>query len=286
MNGTITKYDLQLREFQIPKALGFVGLSYDKEVFPLSGNVFNKPVLTRAPIKDINIVFFENNIDTKARFYGKQYLNIEVRIYNTKSDLIEFQKIENVVVCPGEASPRYFFYDVKDCKKGEININDYLLHKTYDMEGWWKLEITIKHNDQKYSLPGYSQKITFIKEMVTALDLQVSFPTGLLVKKFSQSGFGNLTGISIAFLAQFSFYDQQKVGKLKPYKVGAGFIALDIFNLSENNKQRDLGFVVLGSLFPVRKESKFSFPLYAGCGYLLKNNTFFVVFGPGVTFNF
>lgn len=57
MNGTITKYDLQLREFQIPKALGFVGLSYDKEVFPLSGNVFNKPVLTRAPIKDINIVF-------------------------------------------------------------------------------------------------------------------------------------------------------------------------------------------------------------------------------------
>ncbi len=286
MNGTITKFDLQLREYQIPKALGFVGLSYDKEVFPLSGNVFNKPVLTRAPIKDINIMFFENNIDTKTRFYGKQYLTIEVRIYNTKSDLIEFQKIDNVVVCPGEASPRYFFYDVKDCKKGEININDYLLHKTYDMEGWWKLEITIKHNDQKYSLPGYSQKITFIKEMVTALDLQVSFPTGLLVKKFSQSGFGNLTGISIAFLAQFSFYDQQKVGKLKPYKVGAGFIALDIFNLSDNNKQRDLGFVVLGSLFPVRKESKFSFPLYAGCGYLLKNNTFFVVFGPGVTFNF
>jgi hypothetical protein len=118
------------------------------------------------------------------------------------------------------------------------------------------------------------------------LDLQVSFPTGLLVKRFNQPGIGNLTGISTAFLTQLSFYDSQKIGRLKPYKIGFGLIALDVFNLNDDNKQRDLGLVIIGSLLPLRKDTRFSFPLYGGFGYLIKNNTWFAVFGPGIQFNF
>ncbi|MFN6946799.1 MAG: hypothetical protein ACK4ND_17765, partial [Cytophagaceae bacterium] len=117
--------------------------------------------------------------------------------------------------------------------------------------------------------------------------MQVSFPAGLFVKRFNQEGFGNLSGISTAVLAQLSFYDPERIGRLRPYKVGAGFIALNAFNFSDDpNVTRDIGVVVIGSLLPIRRDSKFSIPLYAGGGYLLKNSSWFIIFGPGIQFNF
>jgi hypothetical protein len=162
-------------------------------------------------------------------------------------------------------------------------LNQYLIHKTFDMDGWSTIELTFKHNESKYTEPVFTRKVTIIKEKYVLLDMQVSFPTGLLVKRFGDAGIGRFSGVSTAFLAQLSFYDRQKIGKLKPYKVGAGLIALDIFN--SNQSLRDLGIVVLGSLSPLRS-SRFSFPIYAGGGYFIQSNKWFLVFGPGIQFNF
>lgn len=283
MNKEITRYELLLREYQVPRDLDFVSISYDAEQTPVTNAKFNKPILKREPIKDINILFDQRKIDTKHKIFGKQFLSIEIKIFNAAKDLIEIQRIDNIVICPGDNSPRYSFYDTKDCKNNSINLNDYLLHKTYDLDGWSQVELTIKHMESKYALPGFSKKIILIKERLVLLDMQVSFPAGLLVKNFGESGIGRFTGISTAFLAQLSFYDRQRIGRVKPYKVGAGLIALDVFNT--NSTQRDLGIVVLGSLFPV-KNSRFSFPLYGGFGYLIQTNKWFLVFGPGIQFNF
>ncbi|MFN3404840.1 MAG: hypothetical protein ACK40G_12140 [Cytophagaceae bacterium] len=285
MNRVITRYDLQMREYQTPRELDFIAVYFDKEARYISSDYFNKPVLYRHSIPDINLIFYENQIDNKARLYGKQHLVIEVKMFNQRNEMIQFQRIDNVTICPGETSPRYSFYDLKDCRRSNINLNEYLLQKTFDMEGWSRLEILIKHNELKYgSTPGYSRKLTFIKERRVLFDLQISFPAGLLVKRFDQPGVGNLTGISTAFLAQLSFYDKERAGRLKPYKIGAGFIALDVFNV--NARQRDLGIIVMGSLLPLRKDTRFTFPLYLGGGYLLQNDRFFLVFGPGIQFNF
>ncbi|TAH25625.1 MAG: hypothetical protein EAZ07_06795 [Cytophagales bacterium] len=284
MNKEFIGYELQVKEYQRPRDFDFLLLSYDgKNKVPVSNDDFLKPVLFRDVIEDITISFDAKKIDQATKIYGKQVISIDIKMFNERKDLIEFQKIDNITICPGENSPRYSFYDLKDCQKIALSLNQYLIHKTFNLDGWSTIEITFKHNEAKYAEPVYSRKVVIIKEKYVLLDMQVSFPTGLLVKRFGENGIGRFSGISTAFLAQFSFYDRHKIGKLKPYKIGAGLIALDIFNA--NQAQRDLGLVILGSLSPLRT-SRFSFPIYAGGGYFIQSNRWFIVFGPGIQFNF
>jgi hypothetical protein len=286
VNKRITTYELYVREYQAPRDFDFVNIDYDGRSMKLTDKQLNKPVLYKGLIKDININFQPELIDQNGKYFGKQYLIIEVKIFNAKNELKEFQTIDNIVLCPGDNSLRAKFYDPKDCRKTPINLNDFLGQKTYDLETWSRIEIVVKHKEAKYNTPIYSKKLVLIKEKKYAFDLQVSFPAGMLVKKFNTPGVGNLTGISTSVIAQLSFYDPQRVGRLKPYNIGAGFIAVDAFSLNSNSVNKDLGIVLLGSLYPVQKEKKFSFPIFAGVGYLLKSNTMFLVFGPGVQFNF
>lgn len=284
MNKEFIGYELQVKEYQRPKDFDFVSVNFDGiNKIAVSSDKFIKPVLNRNTIEDIIFTFDPKKIDLATKIYGKQIFSVEIKLFNERKDLIEVQKIDNLIVCPGDNSPRYSFYDLKDCQKISVSLNQYLIHKTYDLDGWSTIELTFKHNDVNYTEPVFTRKITIIKEKYVLLDMQVSFPTGLLVKRFGDSGIGRFSGISTAFLAQFSFYDRHKIGKLKPYKIGAGLIALDIFN--SNQALRDLGLVVLGSLSPLRS-SRFSFPIYAGGGYFIQSNKWFIVFGPGIQFNF
>ena len=284
MNQDFIGYELQVKEYQRPRDFDFVSVSYDGiNKATVANDKFLKPVLYRNTIEDISFSFDTKKIDQSNKIYGKQIFSIEIKMFNERKDLIEVQKIDNITICPGDNSPRYSFYDLKDCQKISINLNQYLIHKTFDMDGWSTIELTFKHNENKYTEPVFTRKVTIIKEKYVLLDMQVSFPTGLLVKRFGDAGIGRFSGISTAFLAQLSFYDRHKIGKLKPYKVGAGLIALDIFN--SNQALRDLGIVVLGSLSPLRS-SRFSFPIYAGGGYFIQSNKWFLVFGPGIQFNF
>ena len=66
-----------------------------------------------------------------------------------------------------------------------------------------------------------------------------------------------------------------------PYKIGAGFVALDAFNLGSSGTGRDLGVVILGSVCPTRREAKFTFPLYLRGGFLLGTQKWFYMVGPG-----
>jgi hypothetical protein len=96
---------------------------------------------------------------------------------------------------------------------------------------------------------------------------------------------GNLSGISTAIVGQLGFYRPDKIEKFYPFKVGAGFIALNAFNFSENS-DRDVGLVALGSVFPTKMSARFSFPLYVGFGYLLKDAKWFYILGPGIQVRF
>jgi hypothetical protein len=83
-------------------------------------------------------------------------------------------------------------------------------------------------------------------------------------------------------IAQFSFYHHEKFAKYRPYKIGAGFLALNAFNFSDNADNRDVGLVILGSLYPTTRDVKLTFPLYVGGGYLLKDQKWFFLIGPGI----
>lgn len=287
MNGKPASYNFTVKEYQQPTELDFVSVNYGSQNINAASDKFNKPVLWGEMITDINLVFNGSKIDEDGKLNGKQYINIEVKLFNNKNDLIEVQQIDDVVVCPGDNSPRRPFYNLGDCQKMPINLNDYLIHKTYQLEAFTQIQITIKHDEGKYSTKGYTRKINIILTRRTHFDIQVSFPAGLVVKQFKEPGFGALSGISTSVLAQMSFYDPTRIGKLRPYSIGAGFIALNAFNFSSAaTNERDLGLVVLGSITPINKSSKFSIPIYVGGGYLLKASSWFVVFGPGIQVNF
>jgi len=186
-------------------------------------------------------------------------------------------------VCPGEMSPRHPYYYKKDCVQAGISLNKYLSTKTYDLDDWVRIELTFKHASSKYESPGMVQTAEFIVQKPYRFDVDVSFPAGLIINRFGDDSgaFDNFGGISMAMIAQFSFYDQERIGKFKPYKVGAGFLALNAFNFNEG-VNRDVAIVVLGSLYPTRKDAKLTFPLYMGGGRFLGSGDWFILLGPGI----
>lgn len=175
----------------------------------------------------------------------------------------------------------YEFYAGSKCTNGIISLNDYLTKKTYDLDDWSKILIQVKHNKAKYGADGNTERVEIIYKRNSSFDIDVSFPAGLLIKRANQDKFDNLGGISMAMISKFTFYHPEKIAVERPYKIGAGFIALNAFNFSENNTNRDVGLVLLGSIYP-RSGARLTFPLYLGGGYLLSDSDWFFVLGPGI----
>ena len=209
------------------------------------------------------------------------------KILNKDNDLIEVEKIENIVVCPGDASPRKGHYDNSDANQAIISLNDYLDHKTYKLPEFTQIILTFSHDENKYDdAKEHKKKIKIILSRRVNYDLQLSFPTGLLVKNFGDGGgIGNLSGVSASVLFNITPYDESHPGQLRPYSIGAGFLALNALNLS-NSTSTDLGIVVMGTIQPFRKNTKFSVPIYFGYGYFVKSGKFFEILGPGLQLNF
>ena len=286
LNNGVTAFDLQIREYQEPRKLDFVKLNYGDESVMLSNDKLAKPVLYEKLLKDVILAFDYDLIDNGDRFYGKQYLELEVKVVSPRGELKESLKKE-VVICPGERSLRFDNYDRTDCQNSSLSLNDLLNTKTYNLEGYSQIFVSIRHNPKYYTNAGYSRSVKIILKRTVVFDLQVSFPAGLLIKRFDTEGIGSLSGISIAAFAQLSFYDQLQIGKIKPYRLGAGFLAINAFNFSDNTTVlRDVGIVLIGSVYPINRNSKFSFPLHTGIGYLMKQNAWFFMFGPGIEVRF
>ncbi len=287
LNNEITQHELRVREHKRPADLDFVKINYGEDNIPLTDDHFNKPVFYPETIKDINISFDPEKIDKDGQLHGKQYLDIEVRILDEDNKLLDIQNINNIVVCPGENSPRHAFYQTNDCDEPVIRLNDHLLRNTYLLDAFSQIAIKVRHSENKYNSPGQEITANIFIERTRSFDIMVSFPTGLLVKEFQESGIGNLSGISTSVLAEISFYDPHRIGQKRPYKIGAGFIALNAFNFRESEDiRRDIGVLVMGSLEPVRSDAKFSFPIYLGMGYFLDEGDFFAIFGPGIRLQF
>jgi hypothetical protein len=275
-----------VKDYQLPANMGFVSINYGQNDVNLNNSKLNKPIFIDHIIKDVNFIFDPNKIDFNNKLYGKQYLTIEVKLLNKDNDLIEIEKIETVCICPGEESPRRSHYDLSDCAtERNININDYLDHKTYNLPAFTQIIITVSHTESKYKTKGFTKKIRLILERKYNLDLQLSFPTGLLVKRLNEPGIGSLSGISASVLLNLSKYDNRQFGRERPYTLGLGFLALNALNLS-NSETSDIGIVIMGAIHPIRKNAKFSVPIYGGGGYFLKRGFWFLIFGPGLQFNF
>lgn len=279
-----TGVTLDIQEYQQPRALDFVIIEYGG--VPVVANDVSQPILHNGTIGDVNLTFDAQRIDEAHKLYGKQYLELEVRIKDENNRLIEKQIVDDIVICPGSNSPRSFSYTSPDgCMNEGVSINDYLSNKTHSLDNWSTVELILKHRKDIYGGRGHTERIEIIKEKQITFDVDLSIPAGLIIKKVGVPGFPGLSGISLSMLAQFSFYKKGEIQKLRPYKLGAGFLAKNAFNFNPD-AERDLGIVILGSVYPTKKNRKFSFPLYAGMGYFLNEDKFFYLIGPGIRINF
>lgn len=279
---------LKVKEYGIPRDFDYLKLNFgtgDITVSEITGLLMHNRT-----IRDIVIDFDRNLIDAADLIHGKQYLKVDIKITSKTNELIELNSIENVVVVPGERSPRSAYYNRKDETSSAISLNKILKKKTYDLDDWAKIEITIQNKKEKYGGKGFKKVIELYVQKEYNFDIDVSFPTGLLINTFGDDDgsdqYESFSGISMAMIAQFRFYDSERPGKYKPYRIGAGFLAINAFNLtdaSDADAGRDMSLVVIGSIYPTRKDVKLTFPLYLGAGYMLNAGKWFVLLGPGIS---
>ncbi|MCS6967196.1 MAG: hypothetical protein RMJ44_01930 [Cytophagales bacterium] len=280
MNEQNSGFYFTVKEFQRARPLDFVRIDYGRGYQPLTD--ITAVVLYDKVVQEIKIAFETDSIDLPNRFFGKQYLEAEVRISSQNNQLQEFRRIENLCACPSEQTIRGPYYDRKDCTRGVVLLNNVLSRKTRDLEDWSRIEITFRHRPDRYGGDGYSHKVEIVLQRYYSFDIDVSFPAGLITKKVGTEGFTSLGGISLAVIAQFRFFQPNKIAALRPYRIGVGALALNTFNFNTTNDNRDLGLVVLGSVYPSRRDVKLSFPLFGGFGYLLREMRWFFLLGPGV----
>ena len=285
-NGNPTGYSLSIKEYQEAREFDYVTINYGQGDMILSQ--IRGIQMSPKTIRDIVIDFDRNKIDNQDKLYGKQYLKISVKITGKNGELVEMRDIDNIVIVPGEKSVRSSFYDKRDETATAVSLNKYLRKKTYDLEDWAKIDLSVENVKEKYTNQPFKKELEIYVQREFKFDIDVSFPAGLLINTFDKSTTGsqyqNFGGISMAMMAQFSFYDQERPGKYKPYKIGAGFLALNAFNLSSDPKvSRDMGIVVIGSLYPTRKDVKLTFPLHMGGGYKLNEGKWFILIGPGIS---
>jgi hypothetical protein len=277
-NQNTGKY-LTIKEYLKPHPFDYIMINYGDKHKILSD--IHGPELYDKIIKDVVISFLPNKIDSASKLYGKQYLNLDVKVLGKKDEIIDMATIDDIAVCPGDKSPRYQFYDKSDCKSSEISLNSKISNATYSLKDWSKIKLSFKNPSDKYTDEALNKSVEIILQKHYDFDINVSFPTGLLIKRFNTSKYDNLGGVSMAVMGQYSFYEKDKINRLKPYNIGVGFLALNAFDFS-GNSSRDVGAVVLGTLNPVNTDRKLSFSIYLGGGYLLSAKTMFWLIGPGI----
>lgn len=286
MNGAATSFELLVREHEKPHTLTFVLMDYGAGDKRLGTGYFDKPILHYDEIKEITLSFQPKIIDMNNDFHGVQHLEVEIRINDENKRLLEFKRIENIKVVPDESSPRYASYDRKNASPLRINLSRYISRTLADLTYWSSVEIMVRHSKSKHGDNGYTKYITIYRAVETDVDLQVSFPTGLLSKQFNEPGIGRFTGISTAAQAQFTFYRKNQIAKQYPLKIGVGFIAINALTSFNADDEKDIGVVTIASFYPINSKSSVNFPLHFGFGYLFQNETAFLLVGPGVQFNF
>lgn len=272
---------LQVKEYERPRPLDFIQIQYGEN--QKSFLEIDKLVFVEEALDDILVLFDHKQID-QGQLYGPQHLSVEIEVRDQEGQLIDQRTIPYLKACPTEESPRAGFYENGKCLNNDISINRYLRKKIFDLDLWSTVRITVRHRDEAYQQEGFSHTSEFVLFRPISFDIDVSFPAGLVTKRFDEAGFGNLNGISMAMIAQFSFFKEKKIAKAKPYKFGVGFLALNAFNFNEDNQNRDVGLVALASLHPIttKYSSRLSFPLYVGGGYFLSDQEWFLLLGPGI----
>jgi hypothetical protein len=273
---------LQVREVQTARAFDFVSVDHGTGIRPLPS--ISGPELHAGTIQDVVLRFDPSRLDSGGVLDGKQYLSVDVKVTGPSGNILDYGTFAGIVVCPEAPTPRATYYDRSDCNSAPFSLNEKLSTvNTYDLEPWSRISLVVSDAPGHDLSPQPARKIDIYRQQKTWFDVDVSFPVGLLVHRINDPGWADFSGVSMAMMAKFGWYEQGALAKKEPWEFDAGFIALDAFDLSRTATDRDLGAVGLLTLNPVDPSRKLSFPIYLGGGYLLSARSWFWLLGPGIS---
>lgn len=286
--GQPTGSSLRVSEYQRPHKLDFVKLSYGNGFKSLTE--MERTLVSEKSLKNLVFTFDNTALDAEGKMCGKQFLSMDVKYFGPNNELIESKLVDNIVVCPGDKSPRFDFYQDGRCNNTEVILNDVMQNKTYNLADFSRVEVTVRQQKEKYEDPVFEKNITVVVQRPMIFDMDLSFPAGLLIQNIGGSNKSaaftdNLGGISLALIGQIKFTDPEKIGRLQPFRCGVGFLAINAFNFSETAK-RDLAIVALASYYPLSRRKVFNLPIHVGAGYKIQSKQPFVMLSPGISITF
>ncbi|GHT16859.1 hypothetical protein AGMMS4956_19990 [Bacteroidia bacterium] len=291
-NGQPTGTALSVVEYQQPHPFDFITLNYgNKASIPV--NKVSNTILARNALTEFSFSFDKSIIDGKTKLYGKQYIDIDITVVGRKGEIIEMKSLKNQVVCPDETSPRGTYYQDKNCLNEDINLYRLLNTKLDKLDPFSVVKVDIKQLADKYSDPVFEKHVEVMYQKKVLFDIDLSLPAGMMIQNLGKgqdekaggtkpSFTDNLGGISIALIAQFSFSNNEKAGRLAPFRCGAGFLFLNTFNFNENAK-RDLAIVAVGSIYPLGSRRMWNVPIHFGTGYKIQDRVPFLMISPGIS---
>jgi hypothetical protein len=185
-SGQPTGKTLAIEEYQHPRPFDFITLSYgDNEQIRV--NRVSNIIISRNVVKEFSLSFSRGRIDSKAKLYGKQYLDIDVRILGKRGEIIELRTLKNQLVCPDETSPRGTYYKDKNCLNENINFNNILSTKPSSLDNFGKVQLDVRHSADKYADPIFEKRVEVIYQPKVLFDIDLSLPAGMLIQNLGES---------------------------------------------------------------------------------------------------
>lgn len=283
MDGQQTPYVLRLREYQRPRPLDFVRLTFERKTRVLTE--VPSPIVVDAPLNSFQLRFLRDSIDLPGDLYGPQYLTIAVEVWSKDNQRLEARHEETICLCPGPSSPRRAVYEQLDCTEGVVDLNKLLTTPSYELPGWARIRLTVSHAKDHYAQGRQSRQVDLILRQTFEVGLEVSLPVPIILARFNDSPTDNLTSVGFAAFAQLRFYRQRGINELVPIQAAFGVMATDVFAFT-SEARRDWGLTAMACFYPITGRQTWSIPFYMGGGYLLDEGTGFFFMGPGLSVQF
>jgi hypothetical protein len=276
-----TGFSLKIREFRRAHPLDYVQLHLNADTLDWEGLPRTRSIFTS--LSRLQLQFRRDSIEQDYPFFGPQYLRVEVEVTDDKGLLLAPQKVKEICLCPEETTPRAEAYQRFPCYQGPVALEKLIDRPLSDLPAYTQVYVTLAHQDSAYQQNKARKQIRIVLRKKYKFGFEATFPVGIIMKRFNVAGSEPLQAVGFAAMAQLAFYRRYALNELKPFRISAGMMSIDVFPLDGDAPLRDWGISAFMSLYPIDSQKRWNIPLYLGGGYLIEGKSAFFFFGPGFT---
>jgi len=281
-DGQPTPYQIPVREYARPRAMDFVSVRVQSRRFVYTTLPARQRVY--GSLSDIEVLFDRDMIEKAGDLYGPQHLEVSISLWDAEGRQLEEEKSTQIIILPGEASPRHGRYQVSDAFEGTLSLKSLLNMPLDELPGWARIRVRIAHQNRVYPEGGQDKEVEFVLARKVYLAAEVSFPMAIIMNRFG-SGSEVLNSLNFGAFLQMGLYRDQLIRQPTSIRLHLGVLSTDVLPF-RGDGMRDLGVATFMSILPLDATQRWNIPIYLGGGYLTQAKTGFFFMGPGVSMTF